>query len=61
MKVADSIHCENLEAYCTKPTDKIMFSIQGSGDMFLVEEKCSDFLAGYQDWNKLQFLLTEDF
>ena len=47
MKVADTLKCESLEAYCTGPNDKIMFSIQGGGDMFLVEEKYSDFFAGY--------------
>ena len=53
VKVADTLVCTDLTAYCTKPDDKVMFSIQGSGEVYFMEETCADFFDGYQDWKKL--------
>ena len=53
MKVADSLVCDDMVAYCSKPDDVLMFSIQGSGEVYFMEETCADFLEGYQDWGQL--------
>ena len=37
MKVADTLKCENLMVFCTNPNDKIVFALQGSGDMFFID------------------------
>ena len=60
MKVADTLVCNDFVAHCSDPNDKISFSIVGSGDMFLIEAKCSEFFAGSLDWEKVDYLLKED-
>jgi len=37
MKLADTLKCDNMIAYCTSPNDKIVFALQGAGDMFFVD------------------------
>jgi len=53
MKVADTVVCTDYVAHCTGPNDRVMFSVQGSGDMYLLEQRCSEFLKGYVDWGKI--------
>jgi len=37
MKVADTLICQDFMAHCTHANDVIVFAIQGSGDMFVIE------------------------
>ena len=55
MKVADSLICYDFEANCADGNDRILFAIQGAGDQFIIDEKCKDFLAGYEDWGDLEY------
>jgi len=45
MKIADTIQCTNYEVYCTGPNDRITLSVQGKGEMFLLDQNCKDFFA----------------
>ena len=60
MKVADTVVCKDYVAHCTGPDDKITLAIQGAGDIFYLDQKCSDFFAADEDWVKLQSLLIQD-
>jgi len=60
MKVADSVVCDDFISYCAEPDDKILFALQGAGDMFLIDTTCRDFLAPYTNWDNLQAQLDSD-
>jgi hypothetical protein len=60
MKVADTIACSNYEVYCTGPNDRITLSVQGKGDLYLLDQRCRDFFKNDQDWDALQAMLDSD-
>jgi len=47
MKVADTLVCENFDVYCTDPNDMVVFSVNGGGDLFLIQNTCAEFFNGY--------------
>ena len=53
MKVADSIVCKDFTAHCAEPEDRIIFTLQGAGDMFLIDKTCRDFFGehNYFPWD----------
>jgi len=52
-KIADTIECNDYAVHCTDPNDRIMFSVQGAGDIYVVDQKCSEFMTNYQNWNEI--------
>lgn len=60
MKVADTVTCTDFVAHCTGPDDRITLAIQGAGDVFYLDQRCSDFFAKDADWGQLQNLLIQD-
>ena len=60
-KVADHIHCEKFFVYCTDPEQTIDLKIQGSGDVFTVNEKCKTFMNRHPefDWDRVTKLITD--
>jgi len=51
-KVADTIACNNYVVHCIDPNDRILFSIQGAGDIYVIDQTCREFMANYQNWGE---------
>lgn len=49
--IADSMVCENTIIYCTEVSEELKFSVQGAGEIFSFDQKCSDFLKGF-NWEQ---------
>lgn len=60
-KVADTLSCTDYVVHCTDPNHRILFSVQGAGDIYVVDQTCSQFLSEYQNWGNNQKLLETDF
>jgi len=52
-KVADTIVCTDYTVHCTDPNDRIMFNVQGSGEIYTIDKKCWEFMEEYQNWGEL--------
>ena len=64
MKIADTVICDDFFVYCISSDDVISLTIIGSGDVFRIQQKCSQFLSDGDlsfDWDQLNNLLLSDY
>jgi len=54
--IADSMACDNTIIYCRSADDEFKFSIQGAGEIYSFNQKCGDFLKGFNWETETQLL-----
>jgi hypothetical protein len=61
--IADSMQCRDTIIYCRSADDEFKFSIQGAGEIFTFNQRCGDFLSGFNWDTETRLLRTsiEDF
>ena len=59
-KVADAIECQGFVVYCTHPNQRISLTVQGTGNVYQVDETCRDFLMMDDfNWDEAQDTLNQ--
>ena len=60
LQIADSIQCSDYVVHCTDPNDRILFTIQGAREVYVIDKKCHEFMEDYIEWDRLQDVLHSD-
>jgi len=60
-KVADTLQCSDYVVHCTDANQRILFSVQGAGEIYVIDQTCSEFLGSQQNWGEIQNTLQNDF
>ena len=58
--IADSMICEDTVVYCTGADEIMRMHIVGSGEVFNLDRKCSEFFARDFNWAEEQKKLEKD-